>query len=107
MSQTEQIKEMQKVWRNKAVADTYEPGSTFKLVTASAALEEGITTTDKEGEDITYNRVLVQAIMPTQIDEYNEIYTLAYSLDIRRPIYKVYKAMFNNTTNSIIAFDPN
>ena len=50
MSEIEQIKEMQKVWRNKAVADTYEPGSTFKLVTASAALEEGITTTDKEGE---------------------------------------------------------
>ncbi len=50
MSETDQIKEMQKVWRNKAVADTYEPGSTFKLVTASAALEGGITTTDKEGE---------------------------------------------------------
>ena len=50
MSETDQVKEMQKVWRNKAVADTYEPGSTFKLVTASAALEEGITTTDKEGE---------------------------------------------------------
>ena len=50
LSETEQIQEMQKVWRNKAVADMYEPGSTFKLVTASAALEEGITTTDKEGE---------------------------------------------------------
>ena len=41
---------LQAMWRNKAVADTYEPGSTFKLVTASAALEEGITVPDKAGE---------------------------------------------------------
>ena len=46
----EQSKQMQALWRNKAISDTYEPGSTFKLVTASIALEEGITTPDKAGE---------------------------------------------------------
>ncbi len=29
-------------WRNKAISDTYEPGSVFKIVTGSAALEEGV-----------------------------------------------------------------
>ena len=32
----------QKQWRNKAVSDTYEPGSTFKILTLAMALEEGI-----------------------------------------------------------------
>ena len=50
LSDKEKNESLQSMWRNKAIADTYEPGSTFKLVTTSAALEEGITTTDKKGE---------------------------------------------------------
>ena len=51
LEQSEKTKNLQAVWRNKAIADTYEPGSVFKLITASAALEEGVVTDiDKEGE---------------------------------------------------------
>ncbi|MBR4881304.1 MAG: stage V sporulation protein D, partial [Clostridia bacterium] len=32
------------MWKNKAVTETYEPGSTFKVVTTAMALEEGVTT---------------------------------------------------------------
>ena len=38
------------LWKNKAVSGTYEPGSTFKLITAAVGLEEGLVTTDKAGD---------------------------------------------------------
>ena len=51
LSQEEKTKNLQAVWRNKAIADTYEPGSVFKLITASAAIEERLVTDiDKEGQ---------------------------------------------------------
>ena len=51
LESSEKSEYLQAMWRNKAISDTYEPGSTFKLVTASAAIEEGIVTDiDKEGQ---------------------------------------------------------
>lgn len=41
---TARQKAQQAQWRNKAVADAYEPGSVFKVVTASAALDSGVAT---------------------------------------------------------------
>ena len=47
LSDDEKIAYLNKMWRNPIVSDTYEPGSTFKLITASSALEEKvISTTD-------------------------------------------------------------
>ena len=51
LEQKDKTTALQGMWRNKAISDTYEPGSVFKTVTASAALEEGIVTDiDKEGQ---------------------------------------------------------
>ena len=38
----EQNKLLNEMWRNGVISDTYEPGSTFKIVTATAALEEKV-----------------------------------------------------------------
>jgi len=45
-TQEQQMYELNRMWRNFAINDTYEPGSTFKIVTSAAGLAEGLITLD-------------------------------------------------------------
>ena len=40
--------DLNSMWRNSCVSDTYEPGSSFKIITASIALEENLVTLDEK-----------------------------------------------------------
>jgi stage V sporulation protein D (sporulation-specific penicillin-binding protein) len=50
----QQYKEMYRVWRNPAVSDLYEPGSTFKIITTAAGLEEKVVTKEDRFYDPGY-----------------------------------------------------
>lgn len=46
LSQPELLEQWYETWRNYAISDVYEPGSTFKIITAAAAIEENIAQPD-------------------------------------------------------------
>ncbi|MHB1392278.1 MAG: stage V sporulation protein D [Clostridia bacterium] len=54
LSQKEQYDALFKIWRNPAISDSYEPGSTFKVITSSAGLEENVVKPDDHFYDPGY-----------------------------------------------------
>ena len=46
MTEEQKQERLNKMWRNPCLNDTYEPGSTFKIITMAAGLEEGVVSVD-------------------------------------------------------------
>ena len=46
MTDEERQNRLNQMWRNSCINDTYEPGSTFKIITSAACLEEGVVSLD-------------------------------------------------------------
>lgn len=70
------------LWKNRAVSDSYEPGSTFKIIMAAIALEEGITSTDVPGDFYCSG---IQTVYDTDIKCW-KYYNPHYSQTLRQAI---------------------
>ncbi len=51
LTEAEQTNAIQSTWKNRTISESYQPGSTFKIITAAIALEEEIAVTD----EVAYN----------------------------------------------------
>lgn len=70
-------------------------------------IPDQITTTKKE-EDITYNRVLIQAVLPEEhcIDNHDEVIGFLYGIDVKKPVVKIYRGYLNRACTNLSVFNP-
>ncbi len=73
---------MQQMWANKAISETYEPGSTFKIVTVSAALDLGVASTKSTYSCNGYHQVGGYRIRCHKIKGHGSGFSLAYGLQM-------------------------
>lgn len=70
------------MWSNKAVSETYEPGSTFKIITVSTALETGVANLSDRFSCIGFYEVGGWHIKCHKITGHGSGFTLAYGLQM-------------------------
>ena len=73
---------MQIMWSNKAVSETYEPGSTFKIITVSAALDLGVASTSDTFSCNGYHTVGGWRIKCHKVTGHGSGFSLAYGLQM-------------------------
>ena len=73
---------MQIMWSNKAVSETYEPGSTFKIITVSAALDLGVAKPTDTFSCCGYHTVGGWRIKCHKVTGHGSGFTLAYGLQM-------------------------
>ena len=73
---------MQIMWSNKAVSETYEPGSTFKIITVSAALDSGVAKTTDTFSCNGYHTVGGWRIKCHKTTGHGHGFSLAYGLQM-------------------------
>ena len=65
-------------------------------------------TFSKDAQDLTYNRVLIQAVLPKEhsIDNHDEVIGFLYGIDVKRPVAKIYRGYLNQACTNLTVFNP-